>query len=171
MKNKIVGARPAAPAAGIGVLGVVLGLAVVLATAQESKPNFSGEWKMNLEKSDFGQLPGPKSRTDKINHKEPDLKINRTTVTQADQTFASEWNCTTDGKECSNEIPGGVVLKSTAKWDGEALAVDSKGTFGQGEVQIKDRWTLSKDGKTLTIARHLISEMGEADQTFILDKQ
>jgi hypothetical protein len=40
---------------------VLLVIAVTLLAAQ-TKPNFSGIWKLNLEKSDFGHLPAPASR-------------------------------------------------------------------------------------------------------------
>ena len=42
----------------------------------QSKPNFSGTWKLNLAKSDFGPLPAPDSRTDVIDHNDPTMKIN-----------------------------------------------------------------------------------------------
>ena len=39
------------------------------------KPNFSGDWAMNLEKSNFGPLPMPTSVTMKITHAEPSITI------------------------------------------------------------------------------------------------
>jgi hypothetical protein len=165
MKKRILW-FPALPLAAFAIT-----LAIGAGAASADKPDFSGEWKLNLEKSDFGPLPGPKSRVDKISHKDPELKINRTQVSPMDQTNTSEWTCTTDDKECSNDIPGGITLKSTARWDGEKLVVVSKGSFQQGEIRIKDTWTLSKDGKTITIVRLLSSDMGEAEQTLILEKQ
>jgi hypothetical protein len=36
---------------------------------------------------------------------------------------------------------------------------------------MKDKWTVSADGKVLTIARHFSSQMGELDQKLVLDKQ
>ena len=54
----------------------VCALAALLASGQaQANPNFSGEWKLNTSKSDFGPLPGPSTRTDKIAHVHPDLKI------------------------------------------------------------------------------------------------
>jgi hypothetical protein len=38
-------------------------------------PNFSGEWKMNAEKSDFGKLPPTTSFARKIVHVDPSLTI------------------------------------------------------------------------------------------------
>jgi hypothetical protein len=36
---------------------------------------------------------------------------------------------------------------------------------------MKDKWTLSPDGKALTINRHFASSMGELDQKIVLEKQ
>jgi hypothetical protein len=66
---------------------------------------------------------------------------------------------------------GGNEIKSTAKWDGDDLVVESKGSFGGTDFTAKDRWTLSSDGKTLTRASHFSSSMGEADMKVVFDKQ
>ncbi len=151
--------------------GVLLfGLATAwMAAGADSRPNYSGEWKLNLEKSDFGPLRPPTSRTDRIDHKDSNLNVT-TIVVNPQGENTRRWSCTTDGKECTNTI-GPASLKTTVKWEGDALMVDSKGTFNDNEVQFKDKWTLSEDGKMLTINRHLASQMGEADQRIVMEKQ
>ena len=60
---------------------------------------------------------------------------------------------------------GASEAKSTAKWDGEALlALETKGAMGDNAYTMKDKWTLSHNGKLLTINRHFSSAMGEMDQ-------
>jgi hypothetical protein len=39
------------------------------------------------------------------------------------------------------------------------------------DVTSEATWTLSPDGKTLTIAVHFASPMGETDQKFVMEKQ
>src|SRR5450756_1203608 len=51
---------------------VVAALFNIAAFAQ--KPNVTGTWKLILAKSDFGPLPAPTSRTDVIEHNDPNLK-------------------------------------------------------------------------------------------------
>ena len=149
---------------------LLLGLAALLVVASaQSKPNFSGTWKLNAEKSDFGAMPGPKSRTDKIDHQDPDLKVTSTVETQKGE-YTSNLKYTTDGKESTNQMRNNPV-KSTAKWDGDALAIDSKANFNGNDVTIKDKWSLSKDGKTLTINRQLEGPQGKAEQKVVLEKQ
>jgi len=135
----------------------------------QAKPNFSGSWKLNTSKSEFGPMPAPDSRTDTIAHADPDIKDS---VTQSGQMgeLTAEMKYSTDGKETTNTMRGNEI-KSTAKWDGDELVVASKTSFNGADVTLNDRWSLSPDGKTLTIARHAISPMGEADQKIVLEKQ
>jgi hypothetical protein len=39
------------------------------------KPDFSGTWKLNFDKSDFGFLGAPTANTLKIVHHEPEVKL------------------------------------------------------------------------------------------------
>lgn len=137
--------------------------------AAQSKPNFSGTWKLNTSKSDFGPLPAPTSRTDVIEHNDPALKVATTADTpQGPQSFTS--NYTTDGKEATNKR-GPAEAKSTITWDGNKLVVNTKLNVQDQDVTIKSVWTLSEDGKTLTQNVHLSAAMGEADQVQVFEKQ
>jgi hypothetical protein len=143
--------------------------AVVAAGQAYAKPNFSGEWKMNASKSEFGPMPAPSSRTDKIAHADPDLKVTSTAATpQGDMTLDLKY--TTDGKESTNEIRGNP-MKSAASWDGDALVIKTKASFQGNDVTLADRWTLSEDGKTLTVSRHITAPQGEFDQKTVFEKQ
>ena len=141
-----------------------------IATAQ-NKPNFAGTWKMNATKSDFGAFPGPDSRTDQIEQTDASIKegVDAVGGPQGDQKYTLTYNL--DGTETVNTPAPGIDIKSTAKWDGPSLVVNSKLKFQDQDVTIKAVWTLSDDGKTLTQNAHLESAMGEIDQKVIFDKQ
>jgi hypothetical protein len=135
-----------------------------------ASPDLNGTWKLNAAKSDFGQFPAPAGLTQKVTQAEPKLSVeSKMTGDQGDMTFTA--NYTTDGKECTNQGFGGSDSKSTVKWDGQTLVIETKGAFGDNAYTMKDKWTLSADGKVLTILRHFSSSMGESDQKMILDKQ
>ena len=134
-----------------------------------AKPNFSGDWKLNTAKSDFGQFPAPSSMTQKITHEDPSLKVSVKVATdQGNFDFDSTYS--TDGKETTNTF-GPSEMKSVAKWDGDTLTIQTKGKFGDNEVTITDKWQLSEDGKTTTVQRHFASSQGEMDQKIVLEKQ
>jgi hypothetical protein len=147
----------------------LLTLALGLVQAQ-AKTDFSGTWKLNASKSDFGPMPPPDSMTETITHADPSLKANVKTTGGMQGDLAYDVAYTTDGKECVNHVADNE-FKSTLHWDGDELVVETKGTFSGNEFTSKDRWSLSADGKTLSIARHLSSAMGEADMKTVFDKQ
>ena len=49
--------------------------------------------------------------------------------------------------------------------------IDSKGQFGDNEFTMTQKWTLSADGKTLTVVQVFKSAMGEGEAKLIFDKQ
>jgi hypothetical protein len=151
------------------LLMVVVACALAAALPAVAAPNFSGEWKLNLAKSDFGPMPPPNSRVDKITHEGVNLNVvSKQSRDQGD--FTTESKYTTDGKECVNEIRGNP-FKSTLKWEGDTLAVQTKGKFGENEFTVLSKWALSEDGKTITINQHFSSSMGEGDSKIVLEKQ
>lgn len=147
------------------------GAAAMIHTGGGDPPNLSGTWKLNISKSNFGQIPPPASQTDAIEDSEPSVKI------AEDQKggMMGDMNLTTtistDGKETTSAGMGGAEVKSTAHWDGRSLVVNSKTNFQGSDVTIKDTYTLSEDGKTLTEVAHIESSMGNFDTTSVYDKQ
>lgn len=138
----------------------------------QSKPDFSGTWKLNKAKSELGMFADrmPDDFTVKIDHKDPEIKISQPSMRGGTQ----ESKVTTDGKpsESTAQGPmGEVKSKAIAKWDGAALVLDVEREMGGNTMSQSDRWTLSPDGKTLTIARKMVSPMGEMEITQVLDKQ
>jgi hypothetical protein len=158
--------------------------AVVLAVAAltwtglaQDKPNFSGTWKLNVDKSDFGPVPGPSVQTDVIEQNGQNIKINVSAETEAGK---KEFTVTyvTDGKEValSADAPAAhpapeVTLESiSAAWEGATLVVNQKLTYGDQPVTGVSRYTLSPDGKVLTISSEYASQMGDASRTFVFEK-
>lgn len=145
---------------------LLLSLAALSAYA---KPNFTGDWKLNTAKSEFGQFPAPSSMNQKATHNDPALKVASKMATD-NGDFDFENTYSTDGKETTNTF-GPSEMKSVAKWEGDTLVIQTKGQFGDNEVTIQDKWDLSEDGKTLTVRRHFASSQGEIDQKMVLEKQ
>lgn len=137
--------------------------------AANAKPNFSGDWKANMDKSDFGPMPPPSSLTAKIAHADPDLKV--TTVQKGDQgerTIDSKYN--TEGKETENQL-GPMAAKSTAAWEGDALVITTKLDMNGTEIKLTEKWNLSEDGKTLKRNGHITTPQGEFDIVYVFEKQ
>jgi len=150
------------------ILQITFALAVLAGTtAAADKPNFSGEWKMNLAKSDFGPVPPPTMITRRVTHAEPSLTIVEEQISAlGDQNTTRAY--TTDGKEITFQANGAEV-KSSATWDGATLVVIS--TVDVVALQFNDRMTMSEDGKVMTSVVHVTSPQGDADITLVFERQ
>lgn len=149
----------------VSALLLVAALAGTAAAAE--KPNFSGDWKMNAAKTNFGPLPPPTSIVRKVTHAEPSLVI--VEEQQGDLgTQNTTRKYTTDGKDTSFEANGAEV-KGSAVWDGNVIVVTS--SVDAVGLKFIDRMTLSEDGRTLTSVVHVASPQGELDITIVFDKQ
>ncbi len=146
----------------------VIAAAANMAVAGD-KPDFSGNWKMDADKSVFGPMPPPTSLTCKIDHKDPDLSIEQSqSGAQGDQTMTFKYS--TDGKETTNSLMGNDV-KSKAAWEGKTLVVNSSLDAGGAQVKLVSKYSLSDDGKTLTQALSISAPQGDFDLTYVLVKQ
>ena len=151
----------------MNVLAAFLALALVAGGQVAPKPNFSGEWKMNAAKSNFGPLPPPTSLTRKITHAEPALTIvDERKSRMGDQTTTRKY--VTDGTPSTFDS-NGTVAAGTATWTENTLVVVSK-VAGAG-LAFNDKMSLSADGKTLTSLVRLTSSQGAVDYTIVFERQ
>src|SRR5690242_7996037 len=93
---------------------LLAGLPILLAAA-DSKPDFSGDWKMDPARSDFGPMPMPEKVQEKIVHKEPALEVNSLQVDGSGERKL-DLNYRTDGTPTKSKI-GENEVTSTAVWD------------------------------------------------------
>ncbi len=137
--------------------------AAMAVAAQESRPNLSGTWNLDASRSDFGPMPPPDSIVLVVAHKDPALKVTSTQkVEQA--TLTNERNLTTDGKPNTNKLrslDGEQDVVSTSRWNGAALVTTFKMQSQGIALDMKDTWTLSADGKTLTVSRGIATPQGD----------
>jgi hypothetical protein len=142
-------------------------VAVLAGSQPAAKPNFTGEWKMNAAKSNFGLLPPPTTLTRSIKHDEPTLTIVEQQVgALGEQSTTRKY--VTDGTPTTFETQGATV-PSSAKWEESALLVVS--TVEALGLSFSDKMTLSSDGKTLTSVVHITSPQGDADMTVVFDRE
>lgn len=131
----------------------------------QNKPNLSGTWKMNAQKSKFEQ-GGPKGITIKLDHQKSTLQESLTlTDDQREQT--ANFTYTLDGKESVQQLDG-EPIKTTAKWEGESLIVAFKNDRGFTFIR---KITVSADGKTMTIDAKQSTRDGSVNDTVVLEKQ
>ena len=116
---------------------------------RESRPDFSGLWQLNLERSALrGEPPGQLLM--KIEHTEPDL-VQRILVTRNDgiETCLA-FRYDTTGLETTNPLAGETV-RSRCRWVGAELLIESWMETKGRVLHFKDYWSVSPDRGTLTM--------------------
>lgn len=116
-------------------------LAAVVLSA-EDHPNFTGKWKLNIQRSDTSGS-GLTELVIDVDHKDPVFKY---TVkgSASGQQFEETESFTTDGNPTRDSH--GLLVK--ASWDGPSLV--AVGTADDGSMVYLSKLTLSDDGKTIT---------------------
>ena len=151
----------------MNTLATVLAVALAIGGQTAAKPNFSGEWKLNVAKSNFGPLPPPAFITRTITHAEPAL-----TIVEQQRSDLGDQDTTrkyvTDGTE-TNFTANGAEVKGSAKWDEATLVVVS--TVDTIGLTFNDKMSVSADGKTLTSIVRIGSPQGDLDLTLVFEKQ
>ncbi len=134
-----------------------------------AKPNFSGSWKLNAGKSDFGQMTGPEKMERKVAHEDPAFKYSNV-QSGPNGDVTTDMAYTTDGKPSTNQTPMGEIT-GNATWEGDVLNIVNKRSFQGLEITQAERWSLSDDGKTLTIDSRVSMPRGHVEMKIVMDKQ
>jgi hypothetical protein len=138
---------------------ILLALCAATMLVAADKPDLSGTWNIQLDKSDFGMMPPPSKMERKIAHKDPEIGVSTFQASERGER-TTETKYTTDGKEAEVQLMGRPA-KVTAKWQGSSLVVTTKLEFQGNEIVQVETWSLSSDGKTLTSEGTMNSPMGE----------
>ena len=128
------------------LLLTIASLGIALAgSAGDGKPDFSGNWTLNLDRSTFGKAAKPTALTLKVTRDGDVMHSVQTNGSQVDsKETESDW--IVDGKE--HDSPGPAPAKVTTKWEGSTLYSEHKSNDGSYTQKI---WlSLSSDGKTAT---------------------
>jgi hypothetical protein len=129
--------------------------------------DFSGVWRLNESRSQIRALPIRPAPELRVAAKDGSVSCEALTPGQPPHpcSFA------TDGREIRSKGRDWTV-STKAKWEGAALLLNSINTAPQRQHTEMDRWKLSRDGKTLTIRRVVVSiSSGEIESTLVYEKQ
>lgn len=125
------------------------------AAAQQSHPDFSGDWTLDASHSELPPMAAPQSLTMHVAQTDKSLTMER--AMQSDQmgntnntmTFALD---TTTSKNSVSAQGMTLDMSSHVTWSGDTLVVATTTDAGGQTLSQTDRWSLSTDKKTLTVA-------------------
>ena len=164
---------------GKSTILIAAGILTVCTSATDiASVDFSGEWKLNEQKSELGQFGGRSAKTIKVTSSDAKgISIERTSTNQNGEAVVRKESLTFDGKE--SESAGGFgnsTRKASAKWsdDGQSMIINSVTTFDRNgekmEVKQKETWKLGDSGQTLTIESNSTSSFGESTTKLVYEK-
>ena len=178
-------------------VAAVFCLCAVSAFAQEKATpdkDFSGVWNLDVSKSKLDERSRIESMTMTVAQTGKELKVTTETKRKAPPADAAgggggrggrgfgggdgTTTYTLDGKETTTQREtqmGSIPVKHTAMLDQGRVRISSSSNFsGQsGEITIttKETWTMSDDGKTLTVERESTSPRGTNSSTMVFAKK
>ena len=139
----------------------------------QAHPNFSGVWTLDAGKTVIeGQGAAPTAGSYAISHRGDTLTVDAEMTSEQAGTVKSHTIRGTDGKVWKNTLPVGgtdTEVSSILSWESGTLVVKSSLTVQEMAVEQLDRWTLSSDGKTLSVVRSITAmgqEMGSTTMFF-----
>ena len=131
------------PALTIGVL-----LAATVASAQQQKPDFSGDRVLNRQASVLSPaMAGVQSGSLRVRHREPNVSVHLTLALNG-QPFDTVVERTTDGREVASTQQGRSTA-SSFKWDGNALVFAARAQTQDCEGSVSIRYDLEDNGRRI----------------------
>jgi hypothetical protein len=157
--------RPAAK------LALFLALATPGLAAAQGHPDFSGTWKLNAARSDYGDGPGPREQTDVIEQSGSTVRESITS-TNRNRTQRYVLDFPTDGQEVI--LPEDKVIhvgpaslrRISAVWRGDQLVLTQRVEFQDEKFIFPSAYSLSPDGRTMTV----VARLGRGSTTMVFEK-
>lgn len=142
-----------------------------------AQSDFSGSWALNESKSTFGDGPRMSATSMTVNQQEGLISVDLVQPSWEGGEMKRSEKYTLDGKESVNEGMMGSSVKTITSWSedkkelrfAKTIAFDMNGETM--EMKLNDAWTLSDDGKTLTVKSSMKSDMGEVNLALVYDKK
>jgi len=132
------------------------------------KPDFSGSWRLDPQKSDFGPLPVPLKYERVIEHSGLTVHVITHQATGAGEQ-SIETRFRTDGEFVENHYQTGVARVS-GRWNAQTLEVETRRELQDKTLTSVEVWSLAPDNRTLTIKSHIETPKGPLDLTLVLRK-
>ncbi|HVX40690.1 MAG TPA: hypothetical protein VHB25_14065 [Gemmatimonadaceae bacterium] len=135
---------------------LLLSLAAALpAAAQQSHPDFSGDWTLDASHSELPPMAAPKSLTMHVAQTDRSITVQR--AMESDQTgpMNQTMSFALDTSTSKNTMSAqGMTLEMNSKtaWTGDTLVVNTTTDAGGQTLTQIDHWSLSADKKTLFVA-------------------
>ncbi len=164
----------------VAACAALAALSLCVAVAAAAKANYSGAWVLDLSQSEG--LPAGFEQTVTITQADDKLDLVIKQKTQQGERVFNE-NHVLDGKEIefkpnvAPNQPPPKNAKRVSKWAADGAGIEILDVFdvdtpdGLITMVIKRRWTLSADGKTMTVIQDVKGQLGGSQTKRVYNKQ
>lgn len=132
-----------------------------------ARPNLTGTWKLAPAKSDVHEKLSNVVWV--IDQKDSTIHLSESATTVDGKDWKVEFDCPTNGKECSVNEPG-QAAKLSLWYNGPAL-IEMEFRGHNRENVLKKKITVGADGKVLQIEVTRIVPPGERPEKLVFEKQ
>lgn len=125
------------------------------AAAQQSHPDFSGDWTLDASHSELPPMAAPQSLTMHVAQSDKSMKVDRAMQSEQMGSVNNSMVFALDTSTSKNTVSmQGMSLDMNSKtaWSGDTLVVTTTTDAGGQTLTQTDHWSLSADKKTLFIA-------------------
>jgi len=150
---------------------VAVCLAGAMTVIAQQKPDFSGEWKLNLQASTLSPIVAPVAQSGilRIEHHEPKFTAHQTIVLDG-KPFESNFELLSDGREVVTEARGRRI-GSTLRWDGETLVFTSRIDGPNLQMTLSFRYELQDGGQRLRAAEQVRGTDHDQDNVWMFERR
>lgn len=149
---------------------VLISLFMVYPLDSQQKPDFSGQWTFNKEKSKLGiaELANLEKGTVKIEHNDPIFKMYRTfTIDGQDDSISLDLKA--DGKEIET-TEDSYKTYSRLSWEGDTLVFVTRYVASEGEATNTVKYRLLDNGKTLQADENFVGPKLHYNNMWVFEK-
>ncbi len=154
----------------LAMMGAVI---LPFAARAQSKADLSGTWTLDADKSD----PPPQGRGGGGGAGAGTLTIKQTatelTITSEGRQGSQTLTYKLDGSESTNQMMGrggATTVKSTAKWDGSSLVIETTRDFNGMSITTKEVRRLDNGGKEMQVETTAQTPNGEQKRKTVYTK-
>src|SRR3954471_7126644 len=145
-------------------------LAGAMTVIAQQKPDFSGEWTLNVQASTLSPIVAPVAQSGilRIEHHEPKFTAHQTIVLDG-KPFQSHFEVLSDGREVVTEA-GGRRIGSTLRWDRDALVFTSRIEGPNVQMTISFRYDLQEGGQRLRATEQVRGTDHDQDNVWMFER-
>jgi hypothetical protein len=150
---------------------MVAAIVIPFTARAQGKPDFSGTWTLDTAKSD----PAPQGRGGGGGAASVTIKQTGTelAITSEGRQGPQTMTYKLDGSESTNQVMGrggAQTVKSTAKWDGSSLVIETTRDFNGTSITTKEVRRLDNGGKEMHVETTAQTPNGEQKRKVVYTK-